>query len=82
MWNDRPSRRQIVGEIDKLEEMDVSLSIRELREFLNGAGELHAAKLLSGHYVLEPWIRVRLDADGDLMVAYGIEVTQDDEDGA
>jgi len=82
VWNDRPARRQIVGEIDRLEEMDVCLSVRELREFLSGAGELHAAKLLSGHYLLEPWIRVRVDSDGDWIVAYGIEVTRDEEDGA
>lgn len=82
MWDYRPARRQIVGEIDRLEEMDVYLSIRELRAFLNGAGDLHAAKLLSGHYLLEPWIRVRVDADGEWIVAYGIEVTRDEDDGA
>lgn len=78
--NDRPARRQIVGEIDRLEEMDVCLSVRELREVMNAAGELHVAKLLSGVYLLEPWIRIRVDADGEWIVAYGIEVTREEKD--
>lgn len=82
MWNDRPAKSQIVGELDKLEEMDVALSVRELRDVMSHAGELHVAKLLSGHYVLEPWVRMRLDSDGEWNVAYGIEVTRDEEDGA
>lgn len=82
MWNDRPARNQIVGEIDRLEEMDVCLSVPELRDLLSTTGELHVAKLLSGHYVLEPWIRVRVDSDGDWVMAWGIEVTVDQEDGA
>lgn len=80
MWDYRPSQRQIVGELDRLEEMDVFLSVRELREFLSGAGDLHAAKLLSGYYLLEPWIRLRQDQDGDWQMAYGIEVTRDDDE--
>ena len=82
MWNDRPARRPIVGELDRLEEMDVYLTVRELREFLSGTGDLHSAKLLSGQYLLEPWFRARLDADGEWMTAYGIEVTREEEDGA
>ena len=80
MFDNRPS--QIVGELDRLEEMDVRLSVRELREVMSRAGEQHVAKLVSGHYVLEPWIRLRLDSDGDWQVAWGIEVTRDEDDGA
>ena len=79
--NDRPSQHPIVGELDRLEEMDVCLSVRELRDVMSAAGDLHVATLLNGHHLLEPWIRVRVDADGEWIVAYGIEVTPDNEDG-
>lgn len=82
MWNDRPARGQIVGELDALEEMDVCLSVRELRDVMSKAGELHVARLLSGKFVLEPWFRVRVDSDGQWITAYGIEVTPDEDDGA
>lgn len=82
MWNDRPARRPIVGEIDRLEEMDVSLSVPELRSLLSVTGEPHVAKLFSGQYTLEPWLRARLDADGDWYIGWGIEVMPDEDDGA
>jgi len=53
-----------------------------LREFLKPGGEPHVSRLLSGHYLLEPWLRVRVDADGEWIVAYGIEVSRDGKDGA
>jgi len=80
VWNNRPARRPIVGELDRLEEMDVCLSPRELRECLSSTGELHTAKLLSGQYLLEPWFRWRVDADGEWITAHGIEVTRDEGD--
>lgn len=82
MWNDCPAKTQIVGVIDSLEEMDVCLSMPELREVMRAAGELHVAKLLSGHHLLEPWMRVRVDSDGEWITAFGIEVTSIEEDGA
>ncbi len=80
MWNDRPARRPIVGDVGHLEEMDICLSVPELRDILARMGKPHVAKLLSGRYLLEPWLRVRVDVDGDWNCGWGIEVTNDDED--
>lgn len=81
MWNDRPARRPVVGEIDRLEEMDVCLSLREYREFFGSAHSRRSTQLLSGTFVLEPWVRIRMS--DDWMVTAGIEVTRDeDDDGA
>lgn len=80
MRDDRPARSQIVGELDRLEEMDVCLSVPELRVILSDSDARHVASLLSGQYVLEPWIRVRIDSDGDLHLAWGIEVLPDESD--
>lgn len=63
-----------------LEEMDVCLSLREFREFFGQEQSRRATQLLSGTYVLEPWVRVRMG--DDWMVTAGIEVTKDEEDGA
>ncbi len=85
MWNDRPARRQIVT-MGNIEEMDVCLSLREYREFFGNERSRRATQprrstaLLSGTFVLEPWIRVRMS--DDWMVTAGIEVTRDEEDGA
>jgi hypothetical protein len=80
VWNDRPAKRQIVGELNALEEMDVCLSLREFREFFGEAQSRRSTQLLSGTFVLEPWVRVRMG--DDWMVTAGIEVTRDEEDGA
>lgn len=81
MWNDRPARRPIVGDLDKLEEMDVCLSVPELRDMLSTTDAVHLARLLSGQYLIEPWLRVRVDSDGDWICAWGIEVMPDADDG-
>lgn len=80
MWNDRPAKRQIVGELNHLEEMDVCLSLLEFREFFGSEHSRRATQLLSGTFVLEPWVRVRMG--DDWMITAGIEVTRDEEDGA
>ena len=78
MWNDRPARRQVVM-MGNIEEMDVCLSLREFREFFGAEHSRRSTQLLSGTYVLEPWVRVRMG--DDWMVTAGIEVTRDEEDG-
>lgn len=79
MWNDRAARKAIV-EMGNIEEMDVCLSLREYREFFGQAQSRRSTQLLSGTFVLEPWVRVRMGADW--MITAGIEVTRDEEDGA
>lgn len=71
MWNDRLARRQLVV-MGNIEEMDVCLSPREFREFFGSAQSRAATQLLSGAFVLEPWVRVRMGADW--MITAGIEV--------
>lgn len=63
-----------------IEEMDVCLSLREYREFFGSAESRASTQLLSGSFVLEPWVRIRMGADW--MMTAGIEVTRDEEDGA
>jgi len=63
-----------------IEEMDVCLSLREYREFFGSDASRRATQLLSGTFVLEPWVRVRMG--DDWMVTAGIEVTRDEDDGA
>ncbi len=79
MWNDRPARRQVVV-MGNIEEMDVCLSLREYREFFGSEQSRRAVQLLSGTFVLEPWIRIRMG--DDWMITAGIEVTRDEDDGA
>ena len=59
-----------------IEEMDVCLSLREYREFFGNDSGRRATQLLSGTYVLEPWVRVRMSDDWE--VTAGIEVTLDE----
>jgi hypothetical protein len=81
VWNDRPARRPVVGDLNHYEEMDVCLSLREYREFFdsfNSEDTQRSLVLLSGDFVLEPWVRIRM-AD-DWFLTAGIEVTRDEED--
>lgn len=77
MHHDRPPKRPLVGEIGKLEEMDVCLSMREYRELLASEDLSHTRRLLSGDYSLEPWVRVRMG--DDWMLTAGIEVLREDD---
>ena len=79
MWNDRPARRPVVT-MGNIEEMDVCLSLREFREFFGTDQARRSTALLSGTFVLEPWVRIRVGVDW--MVTAGIEVTRDEDDGA
>ena len=71
MHHDRPTKRPLVGEIGKLEEMDVCLSMRASEDMD------HTRRLLSGDYSLEPWVRVRMG--DDWMLTAGIEVLREDD---
>ena len=77
MWNDRPARQQVVV-MGNIEEMDVRLSFREFREFFGDDQDRRSTQLLSGAFVLEPWVRVRMGVDW--MVTAGIEVTREEDD--
>jgi hypothetical protein len=79
MWNDRRAKRPVV-EMGNIEEMDVCLSLREFREFFGDDASRRSTQLLSGTFVLEPWVRVRMGEDW--MITAGIEVTRDQEGGA
>lgn len=79
MWDDRPASKQVVT-MGNIEEMDVRLSLREYREFFGSDRARRSTQLLSGTFVLEPWVRVRMGPDW--MITAGIEVTRDTEDGA
>ena len=62
-----------------IEEMDVCLSLREFREFFGSDESRRSSQLLlSGTFVLEPWVRVRMG--DDWMVTAGIEVTRDEDE--
>jgi len=79
VWNDRRAKGPVVV-MGNIEEMDICLSLREFREFFGDDHARHATQLLSGSFVLEPWVRVRVG--DDWMVTAGIEVTRDEDDGA
>lgn len=73
MWNDRPAKHP-VDVNGNIEEMDVQLSVRELRAVLHPET---AESLLSGRFVIEPWIRI---TDGaDLEIAAGVDVSPDED---
>lgn len=77
MWNDRPAKQPVDVHGD-ITEMDVQLSVRELRSLLDHDS---ADSLLSGRYLLEPWVRVTEGAEWTIRT--GIAVTpENDEDGA
>lgn len=79
MWNDRPPKEQVVV-WGNIEEMDVSLSQPELRDYFTGMdGVDQASTLLAGGFSLEPWVRVRI-AD-DWILTSGVEVTPTDDEG-
>lgn len=77
MLHDHPARGQVVT-MGNIEEMDVQLSVHELREFFGAGQARHLTQLLGGPYILEPWIRVRM-AD-DWIVTTGIEVTREEDE--
>lgn len=60
-----------------VEEMDVDLEPIEIRAVLKPE---EAARLLTGRFVLEPWVRV--DKGADWEVSMGIEAKPVTEDGA
>lgn len=80
MLHDRRPNMPVVGERDKLEEMDVHLSPREFREFFSHSDRAHVDRLLSGAYLLEPWVRVRMGEKWVLTA--GVEATRTTDDGA
>lgn len=73
MRDDRwPKRQVVIDEDANAEEMEVSLSIREMRE----AASIDFSKRID----VEPWVRVRQAED--LLLSCGVNIAPEEEDQA